>query len=94
MDPNEKSPHETLLNLLTLRSRNEPDLFMEELFRAITGGLRDWTIPIQPGGKAHSAICQLLLHFQEREEYEKCAALCRLLNECFGKNPNIATQPD
>jgi hypothetical protein len=75
MDNHLPFPHDIMLKLLTLRMRSDKYLFIEELYQALTGELKEWIGPVRPGDPVHAAIGIMIRYFQDKEEYEKCARL-------------------
>lgn len=72
-------PHRLLLEIMMLRNSNNPDVFIDKLYEAIFGRFNREVKLWQQDSHFQSAIQELIVHFQKREEYEKCAKLKRLM---------------
>lgn len=79
-DFNKLAYHEILVELLALRE-TDYDGFMQKLYEALNGEFRDMVNDDSPIGEKKKALWTMLEHFEDREEYEKCANLKRMLDE-------------
>jgi len=75
MKPAHKSPHETLIELINLRNTGDVDPFMDLLFEALTGEFKHLAGKVAADRQTQEAVEVMILHFQKKEEYEKCAIL-------------------
>ena len=71
-------PHDLMLEILMLREKKDMDAFMDKLYEAITMELKDVLDNIGPNSGKQEAISIMIRHFQNKEEYEKCAILQKL----------------
>ena len=75
-----KKYHLILTEILRLRDTNY-DRFMDKLYEATTGELLDMTIDMLNESEEHRDTLRLMIvHFEMKEEYEKCDVLLHLLN--------------
>ena len=72
-------PH-LLFELLQLRE-SDYEGFMQKLYEALSGEFRGMVHDTSPIEEKLQALDSIRVHFQEREEYEKCAALKTMLDE-------------
>lgn len=71
--------HQILLELIKLRETNY-DLFMEKLYEALSGEFRDVVNDGSPLEEKSQALNTMIQYFSEREEYEKCADLKKMID--------------
>jgi hypothetical protein len=70
----------TLVDLVKLRYADY-DAFMDRLYEALRGDYKDAINDATPVGNKKQALATMIDHFQEKEEYEKCAELQKLINQ-------------
>jgi len=68
-----------LEELMMLRARGDKEAFMNGLYKAILDSSTD--DEVQAIQWQHEGIMEMIRYFSIREEYEKCAALLKLVNE-------------
>ena len=67
--------HDILLEILSLREKNDFDAFMDKLYEAISGEFSDAFAGASPIRDQQLAFSVMIEHFQKKEEFEKCALL-------------------
>jgi hypothetical protein len=72
--------HEILMELIVLREQNY-ELFMDKLYEALSGEFRGMVHDTSPIEEKLQALDSIRVHFQEREEYEKCAEIKKMTEE-------------
>jgi hypothetical protein len=72
--------HEILMELIVLREQNY-ELFMEKLYEALSGEFRGMVHDTSPIEEKLQALDSIRVHFQAREEYEKCAEIKKMFEE-------------
>lgn len=77
MDSDKQSYQNMLAELMKLRDKDY-ELFMDKLYLALMGEARDALKDATPAGEKRSAIWIMIKHFEEKEEFEKCADLKKL----------------
>ena len=68
------------MELIVLREENY-ELFMEKLYEALSGEFRGMVHDSSPIEEKLRALDSIRVHFQEREEYEKCAEIKKMTSE-------------
>jgi len=68
----------TLVDLIQLRY-TDYDAFMDRLFEALTGEFKDAINDVAPKESKLQAINSMIDYFSDKEEYEKCAQLHRIV---------------
>ncbi len=66
---------------------NYLDLTLREVYEVLTSSSDPWPNRFQPNKKI-KFIDQLILYFQEREEYERCAKLLKIKNRVTNELDN------
>lgn len=78
---NEPNNHQsTLTDLVKLRYADY-DAFMDRLYEALHGEFKDAVNDATPADNKKQALATMIEHFQEKEEYEKCAELQKLIKQ-------------
>ena len=81
MEPNaditKETYNEKLLELVTLRGKDY-DKFMEKLYDALTGDLKNVIHDNSDIQKKLGSFDIMIKYFQDREQYEKCAELKKI----------------
>lgn len=72
--------HQILLELIKLRE-TDYDAFMEKLYEALAGEFRDVVNDGSPMAEKSQALNTMIKHFSDREEYEKCADLKKMMDQ-------------
>lgn len=72
--------NDILLELIRLRE-TDYDGFMDRLYEALAGEFRDVVHDGTPMDEKKQAIWTMILHFEKKEQYEKCADLKKLSEE-------------
>jgi hypothetical protein len=72
-------PHELLLNIMNLRQKKDRDAFMDKMYQALTGEFSGVLDGDNMTKEHRLALSLMIEHFQKKEEYEKCAALQKLI---------------
>jgi len=72
-------PHELLLNLMNLRQKKDRDAFMDKMYEALTGEFSGALDGDNLTNEHRLALSIMIDHFLQKEEYEKCAVLNRVL---------------
>jgi hypothetical protein len=72
--------HKILLNLIHLRETDYPQ-FMNKLYEALSGEFKGAIHDSKPKEEKRQAIWTMIEFFSEREEYEKCAELKKLVEQ-------------
>lgn len=70
-----KFPHNILLEILSLREKNDLDAFMDKLYEAISGEFSDAFAGASPTQDQQLVFLVMIEHFQKKEEFEKCEVL-------------------
>jgi hypothetical protein len=71
--------HELLLELIQLREKDY-DKFLDKLYDAITTEFHDVFVKELLKEKEYqSTLDNMILHFEKKEEYEKCEVLLKLI---------------
>lgn len=82
--PDRKKYHDLLIELMELRDENY-DKFMEKLFESIFGEFKGVISDEEPVTEKKRALYTMMLHFQGKEEYEKCAKIKQLADSLTHK---------
>lgn len=69
-----------LLDLVYLR-QTDYDAFMDRLYEALTGEFKDVINDQTPVEEKSQAIWTMIKHFEQNEEFEKCAGLKKLADK-------------
>jgi hypothetical protein len=80
MDTNsseKKTYQDLLLELMHLR-KEDYGKFMDKLYEALVGEFKDAVNDGKPASEKKNALWLMIKHFQDTEEYEKCAKLKEL----------------
>jgi hypothetical protein len=77
-----------LLDLIYLR-QTDYAAFMERLYEALTGEFKDVINDASPVEEKSQAIWTMIKHFEENEEFEKCAELKKLADKL---DPSLNTK--
>ena len=77
VDPNKKTYHELLMELIKLKNQDY-DKFMRKLYEALTGEARDALQSPDPASEKKKALWTMIEYFQTTEEYEKCSELKKM----------------
>ncbi len=83
VDPNKKTYHELLMELIKLKEQDY-DKFMRKLYEALTGEARDALQSPDPASEKKKALWTMIEYFQTTEEYEKCAELKKMSESIQG----------
>jgi len=75
--PDKKKYHDLLIELMDLKDENY-DKFMEKLYEAIFGEFKGVISDKEPVTEKKKALNTMMLHFQSKEAYEKCAQIKQL----------------
>lgn len=75
MNPSHYFPHNILLELLSLRQKEDLDAFMDKLYQAMTGEFRETLFTPTIMAENRDIITMMIDHFVNKEEYEKCTLL-------------------
>jgi len=79
-DKNKQDYHKILLELMQLRE-TDYDQFMNKLYEALNGQFRSAIHDSEPKEDKRQAIWTMIEYFSNKEEYEKCADLKRMVEE-------------
>jgi hypothetical protein len=79
MDSTTKLSHDILLELLSLRNKKDIDLFMDKLYESLIGEITGVLDPESMTIEHRLALSLMIQHFLSKEEYEKCAALQKMI---------------
>lgn len=77
---NSQEYHKMLIDLIKLRETDYP-AFMNKLYEALSGEFKGAIHDSKPKEEKVQAILTMIEHFSEREEYEKCAELKKLVEQ-------------
>ena len=75
MNPGQHFPHSILLELLSLRQKEDLAAFMDKLYQAMTGEFRETLFTPSIMAENREIILMMIDLFLIKEEYEKCALL-------------------
>lgn len=75
MNPAQYFPHSILLELISLRHKEDLDAFMDKLYQAMIGEFRETLFTPSIMLEDREIIPMMIDHFIIKEEYEKCALL-------------------
>ena len=78
MNETKKTYHDLLLELINLR-KEDYGKFMDKLYEALSGEFKDTIHDGTPTKEKKDAIWIMIKHFQDKEEYEKCAELKKIV---------------
>ena len=73
--------HEIMLELLKLREHYNMDPFIEKLYEALSGVNSPFLDGSNMTNKQKEAISTMIDYYQQKEEYEKCAVLKRMVED-------------
>lgn len=76
---NKNTYQELLLELMGLKS-TDYDKFMEKLYEAVSGEFKDALHSNDPVSEKTKALNTMIQYFSDREEYEKCANLKKMVD--------------
>lgn len=76
--------HDLLIELMELKNKDYGQ-FMEKLYEAMFGEFKDVISDKEPVIEKKKALDTMMLHFQGKEEYEKCAKIKELADSLTHK---------
>lgn len=76
--------HQILMELIRLRE-TDYDAFMDKLYEALSGEFREVVQDNSPVVEKNQAITTMIKYFSDREEYEKCADLKKMMDQLSTK---------
>ena len=79
MDSTTKFSHDNMLELLSLRNGSDMDLFVDKLYIALSEEFMGILDTQSMTNEHRHALSFMIDHFLQKEEYEKCAVLNRVL---------------
>ena len=85
INPNSDFPKDDLVKLLALREKKDFDAFIEEMYEVLTGSFRNFIEATNISKDKRIAFEMMIEHYQQKEEYEKCAVLYKLVSKLCNK---------
>ena len=91
MDSTTKLSHDVMLELISLRNGSDMDLFMDKLYIALSAEFKGMLDTQSMTNEHRLALSFMIDHFLQKEEYEKCAVLKKMICSSSNKENHYQT---